>query len=177
MFISSLMKSGAEYVKRLLVNIDGYSDVEHKKLISGSAGKNAADDHSRKTRDSAVKENESQSQQAETSNSKESDNHVVDPNCSSDSEGQSLPAEEVKGAEDVRNTSIIDTTNKTLMEKPVETTPDVYLDVPSLNGKELKLNVEDLDAKGALNAELAGLIKINVGVTAGIKKLDLDIKM
>lgn len=57
-----------------------------------------------------------------------------------------------------------------------ETMPDVLLDVPNVNADEIKLLVEDLNAHVALQAELADLVKINVGVYAGIKKLDLDVK-
>ncbi|HEX2958817.1 MAG TPA: hypothetical protein VHO70_18425 [Chitinispirillaceae bacterium] len=175
--LSSLLKSVTSFLKKLPAYIDGHSDSEHKKSTTDTAGKDADNGHSWKNRDSTVPEDERQSdQQAERTDQThvvETDHYIVDNNCSSDTEEQSSPE---KNAKDVRNTTALDTTDEALMEKPVETTPDVYLDVPSLNVKELKLNVEDLDAKVALNAELAGLIKINVGVTAGIKKLDLDIK-
>lgn len=61
-------------------------------------------------------------------------------------------------------------------EQTGESTPDVFLDVPTLKIDEIKLNVENLDAQVALRAELANLVKINVGVSVGIDKLDLDLK-
>lgn len=61
-------------------------------------------------------------------------------------------------------------------EEKKETSPDMFLDVPQIKTDEIKLTLEDLDARVALQAELAGMVKINVGVNAGIKKLDLDIK-
>jgi hypothetical protein len=60
-------------------------------------------------------------------------------------------------------------------EKP-EISSDMFLDVPQIKSDEIKLTLEDLDARVALQAELAGMVKINVGVSAGIRKLDLDIK-
>lgn len=61
-------------------------------------------------------------------------------------------------------------------EEKKETSPDMFLDVPQIKTDEIKLTLEDLDARVALQAELAGMVKINVGVNAGIKKLDLDMK-
>lgn len=57
-----------------------------------------------------------------------------------------------------------------------EITPDVLLDVPTLQISELKLNLDDLDAHVALQSDLGNLIRINVGVRVNIKKLDLDLK-
>jgi hypothetical protein len=57
-----------------------------------------------------------------------------------------------------------------------EVTPDVLLDVPTLQVGELKLNLDDLDAHVALQSDLGNLIRINVGVRVNIKKLDLDLK-
>jgi hypothetical protein len=57
-----------------------------------------------------------------------------------------------------------------------EKLPDVLLDVPSLKIDEIKLNVDNLDARVALRAELADLVKIDIGVQVGIAKVDLDIK-
>lgn len=54
--------------------------------------------------------------------------------------------------------------------------PDLFLDVPQIKTEQIKLALEDLDAHVALQAELSGMVKINVGVSVGIKKLDLDIK-
>lgn len=59
---------------------------------------------------------------------------------------------------------------------PDEQKPDVFLDVPVLNIQEIKLNVDNLDARVALRAELANLIKIDIGAQVGIQKVDLDIR-
>jgi hypothetical protein len=61
-------------------------------------------------------------------------------------------------------------------DKSTETTPDVLLDVPVLTADEIKMNLDDLNGQVALHAELADIVKIKVGVTIGIKKIDLDIK-
>jgi hypothetical protein len=63
-----------------------------------------------------------------------------------------------------------------VQQEKTETSPDMYLDVPKIKAEEIKLTLEELDARVALQAELARMVRINVGVTAGIKKLDLDIK-
>jgi hypothetical protein len=54
--------------------------------------------------------------------------------------------------------------------------PDVLLDVPSLNVEEIDLEVEDLRAKVSFQAELADLVKINVGLDVELGKVKLQIK-
>jgi pyruvate/2-oxoglutarate dehydrogenase complex dihydrolipoamide acyltransferase (E2) component len=63
-----------------------------------------------------------------------------------------------------------------LNEEPGGDEPDVLLDVPVLNVEELNLEVEDLTAHVSLRAELADLVKINVGVDVQLGKIDLEIK-
>ncbi len=63
-----------------------------------------------------------------------------------------------------------------LNERPGSDEPDVVLDVPVLNIDELNLEVEDLTAHVSLRAELADLVKINVGVDVQLGKINLDIK-
>jgi hypothetical protein len=53
---------------------------------------------------------------------------------------------------------------------------DLVLDVPVLNVDELDLEVEDLRAHVSLRAELADLVKVNVGVDAYLAKVKLEIK-
>ena len=60
--------------------------------------------------------------------------------------------------------------------EPEDKMPDVLLDIPTLKIDEIKLNVDNLDAKVALRADLANLVKIDIGVQVGIAKVDLDIK-
>lgn len=54
--------------------------------------------------------------------------------------------------------------------------PDVLLDVPSLNVEEIDLEVEDLRARVSFQAELADLVKINVGLDVELGKVKLQIK-
>jgi pyruvate/2-oxoglutarate dehydrogenase complex dihydrolipoamide acyltransferase (E2) component len=54
--------------------------------------------------------------------------------------------------------------------------PDVTLDVPSLRVEELKLEVENLQTRIALQAELADMVKINVGVDMGLDMAKLEVK-
>jgi pyruvate/2-oxoglutarate dehydrogenase complex dihydrolipoamide acyltransferase (E2) component len=63
-----------------------------------------------------------------------------------------------------------------LGEQPGGDEPDVLLDIPVLNVEELNLEVEDLKAHVSLRAELADLVKINVGVDVELGKINLDIK-
>src|SRR5215210_8614455 len=55
-------------------------------------------------------------------------------------------------------------------------TPTFMLDVPVLNIDELDLEVNDLRAHVSLRAELADLVKINVGVDIHLDKVKLGIK-
>ncbi|KMQ52069.1 hypothetical protein CHISP_1058 [Chitinispirillum alkaliphilum] len=57
-----------------------------------------------------------------------------------------------------------------------EIRPDVLLDVADLHIDEIDLEVEDLDARIALSAHLANLVKIDVGAHVGIDKVELNIK-
>lgn len=57
-----------------------------------------------------------------------------------------------------------------------EDEPDVVLDVPVLKVDEINLEVEDLKAHVSLRAELADLVKVNVGVDAYLGKVKLEIK-
>lgn len=54
--------------------------------------------------------------------------------------------------------------------------PEVVLDVPVLNIDELDLEVENLRAHVSLRAELADLVKINVGIDVYLDKVKLEIK-
>jgi hypothetical protein len=54
--------------------------------------------------------------------------------------------------------------------------PDVLLDVPKLNVEEIDLEVEDLQVRVAFLAELADLVKINVGLDAEVNEVKLQIK-
>lgn len=54
--------------------------------------------------------------------------------------------------------------------------PDVVLDVPVLNIDELDLEVEDLAAHVSVRAELADLVKVNVGVDVYLNNVKLEIK-
>jgi len=54
--------------------------------------------------------------------------------------------------------------------------PDVLLDVPKLNVEELDLEVEDLQARVSVRAELADLVNINIGLDVDLGKVQLQIK-
>ncbi len=54
--------------------------------------------------------------------------------------------------------------------------PDVFLDVPSLRVDEIDLEVEDLRVKVSFQADLADLVKINVGLEAELGRAKLEIK-
>ncbi|HJQ28088.1 MAG TPA: E3 binding domain-containing protein [Rubrobacter sp.] len=54
--------------------------------------------------------------------------------------------------------------------------PDVLLDVSKLDVEEIDLEVEDLQVRVAFLAELADLVKINVGLDAEVNEVKLQIK-
>jgi pyruvate/2-oxoglutarate dehydrogenase complex dihydrolipoamide acyltransferase (E2) component len=54
--------------------------------------------------------------------------------------------------------------------------PDILLDVPKLNVEEIDLEVEELRVRVAFLAELADLVKINVGLDAEVDEMKLQIK-
>jgi pyruvate/2-oxoglutarate dehydrogenase complex dihydrolipoamide acyltransferase (E2) component len=54
--------------------------------------------------------------------------------------------------------------------------PDVVLDVPTLNVEEIDLEVEDLQVRVALQAVLADLVQINVGLKAELGEVKLAVK-
>ncbi len=54
--------------------------------------------------------------------------------------------------------------------------PDVLLDVPALSVEELNLEVESLKARISVQAELADLVKLNIGVDVDLGKVKLGIK-
>jgi pyruvate/2-oxoglutarate dehydrogenase complex dihydrolipoamide acyltransferase (E2) component len=54
--------------------------------------------------------------------------------------------------------------------------PDVLLDVPKLNVEEIDLEVEELRVRMAFLAELADLVKINIGLDAEVDEVKLQIK-
>ena len=54
--------------------------------------------------------------------------------------------------------------------------PDVVLDVPTLNVEELDLEVEDLHVRVALQAVLADLVQINIGLKAELGEVKVGVK-
>jgi len=56
-----------------------------------------------------------------------------------------------------------------------EQTPDVLLDIPALNVDELHLAVSHLEARVSLKAEVAKMVKIDVGVQVAMDDVDLDL--
>ena len=60
--------------------------------------------------------------------------------------------------------------------QPVSDDPDLTLDVPSLEVEELNLDVENLRARISLQAELADMVKLNVGLEVDVDKVKLEAK-
>jgi hypothetical protein len=58
---------------------------------------------------------------------------------------------------------------------PEDQFPDVLLDIPTVKVDEIKIEVDDLDAEVALRADLANLLKLNIGAHVSIKKVEIDI--
>ncbi len=54
--------------------------------------------------------------------------------------------------------------------------PDVLLDVPALKVDSIHLDLDNLDARVALRAQVLDLVKLNAGVDAHLGKLRIDIK-
>jgi hypothetical protein len=54
--------------------------------------------------------------------------------------------------------------------------PDVVLEVPQLRVEEISLEVEDLEARVALDADVLELLRLHVGVDAVLGRVSLSIK-
>src|SRR6187551_2764298 len=54
--------------------------------------------------------------------------------------------------------------------------PDVLLDVPALKVDSIHLELDNLDARVALRAQVLNLVKLNAGIDAHLGKLRIDIK-
>lgn len=54
--------------------------------------------------------------------------------------------------------------------------PDVLLDVPVLKVEEIHLEVDDLNARVSLQAEVLNLLKLHVGADVSLGRVSLDIK-
>src|SRR5918993_4099952 len=54
--------------------------------------------------------------------------------------------------------------------------PDLQLDVPALSVEEIDLEVEDLQVRLSVQAELADLVKIKIGLDAELGEVKLGIK-
>ena len=61
-------------------------------------------------------------------------------------------------------------------DPPAAQDPDVLLDVPALGVEELHLEVESLKARISVQAELADMVKLNVGVDVDLGKVKLGVK-
>ena len=78
-------------------------------------------------------------------------------------EGETAPGQEHEEYESVGNPSAAQD-------------PDVLLDVPALGVEELHLEVESLKARISVQAELADMVKLNVGVDVDLGKVKLGVK-
>src|ERR687898_1403072 len=54
--------------------------------------------------------------------------------------------------------------------------PDVLLDVPTLSVEKIDLEVEDLQARVSIRAELADLVNINIGLDVDLGEVKLQIQ-
>lgn len=59
---------------------------------------------------------------------------------------------------------------------PADQQPDVVLDIPNLSVEEITLEVQNLEAKVALEARLANLLHLSAGADASIESVKLTIK-
>ena len=57
-----------------------------------------------------------------------------------------------------------------LEQLPEEEYPDVLLDVPTVKVDEIKIEVDDLQAQVAISADLANLLKLQIGAFVSIKR-------
>jgi e3 binding domain len=60
--------------------------------------------------------------------------------------------------------------------EPVGQDPDVLVDVPSLKAEQLTLDVENLRHRTSMQAELADMVKLNVGVETVLNGAKIDLK-
>jgi pyruvate/2-oxoglutarate dehydrogenase complex dihydrolipoamide acyltransferase (E2) component len=60
--------------------------------------------------------------------------------------------------------------------QPISEEPDVTLDVSSLEIEELKLDVKNLRHRTSMQAELADMVKLNVGIEAVLDGAKLELK-
>ena len=67
------------------------------------------------------------------------------------------------------------TTRTSSSALPTGTAPDVHLRVPNLSVGKIELDVDNLRADINLNAQVAGLVKVNAGVKVGIEKVNITI--
>jgi hypothetical protein len=58
----------------------------------------------------------------------------------------------------------------------IDDAPDVLVDVPVVKVDEVKVDVEQLDARVALHAEAVNLVRLGVGVHAHLGQVQLQIK-
>ena len=63
-----------------------------------------------------------------------------------------------------------------LRAAPADQQPDVILDVPNLSVEEITLDVQNLQAHVALDAQLANFLKLTAGADASIETVKLTIK-
>jgi len=104
---------------------------------------------------------------------------ITPPPSSSISELPTPPASTTSSASPTGTRSSFPTIsssgNRTSKPPTGSTPPDVWLNVPTLSVKRIELVVEDLKADINLNAQVAGLVSINVGVAVGIQKVNITI--
>ena len=87
-----------------------------------------------------------------------------------------MPPEESNSREESQHSIEETEGSNSQPSRPANDTPDITLDIPTLNLEEARLQVENLRARISLQAELADVVRINVGVDAFLENVELDLK-
>ena len=87
-----------------------------------------------------------------------------------------MPPEESNSREESQHSIEETEGSNSQPSRPANDTPDITLDIPTLNLEEARLQVENLRTRISLQAELADVVRINVGVDAFLENVELDLK-
>ena len=87
-----------------------------------------------------------------------------------------MPPEEPNAREESQHSTEETEGSNSQPSRSADDTPDITLDIPTLNLEEARLQVENLRTRISLQAELADVVRINVGVDAFVENVELDLK-
>ena len=87
-----------------------------------------------------------------------------------------MPPEEPNAQEESQHSTEETEGSNSQPSRSADDTPDITLDIPTLNLEEAHLQVENLRTRISLQAELADVVRINVGVDAFVENVELDLK-